>query len=170
MSGISGKPKSPPALLPLMGSQESDGEGAENLDSSDNRSLICDDLFCEPTGEEEEHSGILLGSKTSDVNSLRTMRPIYMYCVKQLHCNPYLRCIQPNSTVSCQYYMELYQPCLFVPKRFRSRVAEIQRLGDLYADGDKAASKVLCMQLEELDWWLYIVIKNSKKKVSIKES
>jgi hypothetical protein len=53
-----------------MGSQESDGEGAENLDSSDNRSLICDDLFCGPTGEEEERPGIPLRSKTGDVDSL----------------------------------------------------------------------------------------------------
>jgi hypothetical protein len=46
----------------------------------------------------------------------------------------------------------------------------MQCLGDLYADGDKAADKVFCMQLEELDWWLCIVMKDGKKKVLIKES
>jgi hypothetical protein len=46
----------------------------------------------------------------------------------------------------------------------------MQRLGDLYTDGDKAAGEVLCVQLEELDWWLCIVIKNGKKKILIKES
>jgi hypothetical protein len=66
--------------------------------------------------------------------------------------------------------MELHQPCLSVPERFRSRVAEMQRLGDLYANRDKAAGEVLCVQLEELDRWLYIIIKDGKKKVSIKES
>jgi hypothetical protein len=46
----------------------------------------------------------------------------------------------------------------------------MQRLKDLYADGNKAADKILRVQLEELDWWLCIVIKNGKKKILIKKS
>jgi hypothetical protein len=46
----------------------------------------------------------------------------------------------------------------------------MQRLGDLYADGDEAAGEVLRVQLEELDRWLCIVMKDGKKKVSIEES
>jgi hypothetical protein len=69
MLGISGKPKSPPALLPLMGSQESDSEGIENLNSSNNRSLIYNNLFCGLIEEEEECSSISLESKTNNINS-----------------------------------------------------------------------------------------------------
>jgi hypothetical protein len=62
-----------------MGSQESDGKSAENLDSLDNGSFICDDLFCELTGEEEEHPGIPLESKTNNINFLQIMRFMCIY-------------------------------------------------------------------------------------------
>jgi hypothetical protein len=70
MLGISGKPESSPALLPLIDSQESDGESTENLDSSDNRSFIYNDLFYRLIGKEEEYFGIFLESKTNNINFL----------------------------------------------------------------------------------------------------
>jgi hypothetical protein len=65
-----GKPESPPALLPLIGSQESDSESIKNLDGSDNKSLIYNNLFCKLMGEEEECPGISLRSKIGNINFL----------------------------------------------------------------------------------------------------